>query len=89
VDKKVFLRLIDKDFPKVFYLPFSSVSEEKKIPAFKIDELKIYNGKDENIINNVTVGVARVGIEYDLILHPDLFGGNYVEDFSGQVKKVS
>jgi hypothetical protein len=89
IDKKVFTKLIDKEFPKTFYINFRSIGEEKKMPSFKIDRLKIYNGNLENIIDNVIVGVAKVGINYDIILHPNLVGGDYAKPISGQVKEVS
>lgn len=89
IDKKVFSKLIDKEFPKTFYINFQSVGEKKKIPSFRVDRLKIYNGNLENIIDNVIVGVATVGINYDIILHSNLVGGDYAKPISGQVEKVS
>lgn len=88
IDKKIFSRLVKNYFPKIFYISYTGVGEEKIMPAFKIDKLMIYQGDQENIIDSVTIGVARVGLDYDVILHPSLLGGEYVKTFVGQTKKV-
>ncbi|MBQ8427241.1 MAG: sigma-E processing peptidase SpoIIGA [Clostridia bacterium] len=57
--------------------------------AFKIDEIKIYNGTNLNIHNNVTVCIVNdIGEGYDVILHPALIRGNEYE-IDRKIKKVS
>lgn len=54
------------------FVPVSTVAGEKLIICYKLDKIKIYNGKDENIISNVMLGISdndfKSGGEYDLIL---------------------
>lgn len=77
-NKSLFKKILSgaHGLPKIRQIPLNTIVASGKITVIKIDELKIYNGQDENIFNNVTLGVAPVGVGegYDLILHPDLAG---------------
>ncbi len=70
--KELFSRDIGKI--KLKKLAVSTVNGIEQNFAFNIDEIKIYNGDEPNIFNNVTVCVSkqRVGRNYDVILHPAL-----------------
>ncbi len=50
----------------------STIAGERLIKVYKISRIKIYNGKTENIIDNVMLGMTERGVrcggEYDLIL---------------------
>lgn len=88
IDKKIFLRTCGTNIPKPFYISYKTVGKNKTMPAFILDKLEIYNGDKKNIIFNVTVGVATVGIEYDVILNPELLGGEYAEKIDFKAKEV-
>lgn len=59
------------------YLKITTAIGEDKIFVFKIDKLKIYNGDEPNIFNNIMLGISKqafVENGYDLILHSELGG---------------
>lgn len=70
-------------------LTVRTVNGKAEKTAFKIDEIKIYNGTNPNIHLNVTVCIVNdIGEGYDVILHPALLKGEYYENL-GKIKKVS
>ena len=75
---------------KIKRIEVNTVNGKSLSPAFKIDEIKIYNGDKCNIHNNVTICVSQhsVGEGYDVILHPALFGGEH-EQSDMQIEKIS
>ncbi len=75
---------------KLKKLRINTVNGEKENIAFKIEQIKIYNGDEPNIFNNITLCVAgrSVGNGYDVILHPALLGENY-EKTSSKTQKAS
>ena len=87
-DKKTFARIMDVKMPKIFTLQCSTVSGENRLFAFKIQKLKIYIGDEPNIFYNVTVAVGNIkaGDGYDINLHTDFVGENYVDKDSGEIK---
>lgn len=63
--------------PPVRYVPFSSLGEkEGMLPVIDVEELVIYNGKQETCIRQAAIGEADEGLledkQYDLILHASL-----------------
>lgn len=91
IGRRAFLKLIDKEFPKMEYVEYKTVMGESKMPTFTVDKLLIYLTEEPNIIYNARVGIARHGEkdDYDLILHPALIGENYAKSFENQTKKTS
>ncbi len=89
-DKRFARRIIEKSpTRKIKTLEINTVNGKSRSPSFKIDAIKIYNGKNYNIYNNVTLCVcACVGDNYDVILHPALNGG-YYEKLDIQTEKIS
>lgn len=88
--KTFFKQFIDGDFYKIKSKKILSqtVNGCAENLAFEIEQIKIYNGKDVHISNNVTLMVVKnVGDGYQLILHPALIKESY-EDYS-KIKKVS
>lgn len=87
--KKVAFKLMGNGLPKIFFIQVATVIKKDKMPAFTIDFLEIYTGDTPNIFKNITVVIGKnFGVGYDLILHPDLAGGQN-DVFNRENKKIS
>ncbi len=91
IGRRAFLKLIDKEFPKMEYVGYKTVMGNSKMPTFTVDKLLIYLSEEPNIIYNARVGVARHGEkeDYDLILHPALIGEKYAKPVENKTQKTS
>lgn len=91
IGRRAFYKLVDKAFPKMEYVEYKTVMGDSKMPTFIVDKLLIYLTDKPNIIYNARVGLSSGGqtIDYDLILHPALLGGNYATNFESETKKSS
>jgi hypothetical protein len=85
------MQFISGDISKIKFkkIVVGTVNGRAEKTAFKIESIKIYNGTNPNIYNNVTACIVNdIGEGYDVILHPALLKGEYYENL-GKVKKVS
>ena len=79
-------RLNKKKFKKITVATINGKAEKT---AKKKKKIKIYNGTNLNIHNNVTACiVSDIGEGYDVILHPALLRGSEYE-INREIEKVS
>ena len=78
-------------FVKLKEIQVNTVNGSSKNIAFEIDSIKIYNGQDVNIFNNVTICVTNKTFNngYQIILHPALYKGEENEKIDFKTKKIS
>lgn len=88
--KKTFQTLIGIDaIKKMSFVEISTLAGRKRVPCVKLDRIVIYFADKPNIYENVSVCVVkRVGMGYDVILHPDLYG-DVKDETDRAIKKTS
>lgn len=84
------LDFFDESIPCLKRLKFNTVNGEGEKFAFCLEQIKVYNGANENIYHNVTACISEQGFEdgYQIILHPFLMEERYatkIEEFTKQV----
>ncbi len=81
-DKHFAKRFLTGDLKNIKFkkLTVGTVNGKAEKTAFKIEQIKIYNGTNTNIHRNVTTCIVNeIGEGYNVILHPALIRGNNYE----------